>query len=54
MEKNKKLGTLLISRGNIEWLPKSKSVNRRQLFWSEFDYIMRTQGRSTKKKKIKK
>lgn len=26
-----KLGTLLISKGNVEWLPKGNSVNKRRL-----------------------
>ena len=31
-----KLGTLLISRGNIEWLPKGNSVNKKRLSWVRF------------------
>jgi hypothetical protein len=34
--KASKLGTLLISQGNIEWLPKGNSVNKKRLTWSQF------------------
>jgi hypothetical protein len=45
-----KLGTLLISKGNIEWLPKSKSVNKKTLSWPKFAELMELEGLPTKKK----
>ena len=45
-----KLGTLLISKGNIEWLPKSKYVNKKQLTWQQFADAMMKLGKSAKKK----
>ncbi|MBI5639803.1 MAG: hypothetical protein HZA17_05195 [Nitrospirae bacterium] len=45
-----KLGTLLISKGNVEWLPKSKSVNKKRLSWPKFAELMESEGRSTRKK----
>ena len=38
--KEGKVGTLLISKGNIEWLPKGNSVNRRRLSWWQFATVM--------------
>ena len=43
-----KLGTLLVSRGNIEWLPKGASVNKRRFTWTEFANLMRDQGKPAK------
>lgn len=45
-----KLGTLLISKGNIEWLPKSKSVNKRRLSWQQFADLMEKSGKPAKTK----
>ena len=45
-----KLGTLLISKGNVEWLPKGNSVNRRQLSWWKLATLMETEGRRVKKR----
>jgi hypothetical protein len=47
-EKGSKLGTLLISRGNIEWIPSGNSVNKRRLSWSKFAELMETTGRPKK------
>lgn len=47
-----KLGTLLISKGNIEWMPSPKSVNKHRLTWTQFSALMAEQGkpvRSTRK-----
>jgi hypothetical protein len=49
-ENGSKLGTLLISRGNIEWVPAGNSVNKRRMTWAKFAKFMRTKGA---KKKIK-
>jgi len=44
-----KLGTLLISKGNIEWLPKGNWVNRRRLSWRQLSELMESEGRRIKK-----
>lgn len=41
----RKLGTVLISKGNIEWLPAGNSVNKKRLSWSRFAEIMGEEGR---------
>jgi hypothetical protein len=46
-----KLGTLLISKGNIEWLPGGNSVNKQRLSWKKFAALMEDQGKPTKVKK---
>ena len=46
----KKLGTLLVSKGNIEWLPSGNSVNKHRLSWVKFAELMQTQGKPTKTK----
>ncbi len=45
-----KLGTLLISKGNIEWLPKGNSVNKRRLTWAKFAEFMEEHGKPAKTK----
>ena len=45
------LGTLLISKGNIEWVPKGKSKNILKLKWEEFDEVMKKEGKARKVKK---
>lgn len=45
-----KLGTLLISKGNIEWLPKGNSVNKRRLSWGRFADFMEEFGKPVKMK----
>ena len=49
--KPSKLGTLLISKGNIEWLPKGNFVNKKRLTWMQFATLMEEQGRTVKMKK---
>lgn len=46
-----KLGTLLISKGNIEWLPVGNSVNKHRLTWKKFAELMETQGKPARVKK---
>lgn len=46
-----KLGTLLISKGNIEWLPSGHSVNKHRLSWKKFSELMEAQGKPAKTKK---
>jgi len=48
---SKKLGTLLISKGNIEWLPSGASVNKKRLTWTQFKSLMEGTGKSAKVKK---
>ena len=43
-----KLGTLLISKGNIEWLPKGNYVNKRRLSWNKFAEFEEEHGRPVK------
>ena len=49
--KEGKVGTLLISKGNVEWLPKGNWVNRRRLSWWQFANAMETLGRRVKKRR---
>ena len=45
-----KLGTLLISKGNVEWLPKGNSVNKTRLSWEKFAAFMEEHGKPVKVK----
>jgi hypothetical protein len=45
-----KLGTLLISKGNVEWLPKGNSVNKKRLSWARFAEFMEEHGKPVKAK----
>jgi hypothetical protein len=45
-----KLGTLLISKGNVEWLPKGNSVNKRRFYWYQFAKLMEGKGKPVKAK----
>ncbi len=47
----KKLGTLLISQGNVEWVPASNSVKKRRLTWEKFAELMESQGKIARIKK---
>ena len=40
----KRFGTLLVSKGAVEWRPTNK-VYRRKLNWARFDQLMRESGR---------
>lgn len=44
----KKLGTVLISKGNIEWMPANNSVNKKRLSWTKFAELMCEQGRDVR------
>lgn len=46
-----KLGTLLVSKGNIEWLPVGNSVNKKRLSWAKFAELMTAEGKDVKAKK---
>lgn len=39
-----KLGTILISKGNIEWVPAGNSVNKHRLTWKRFAELMEAEG----------
>jgi hypothetical protein len=43
-----KLGTLLISKGNIEWLPAGNHVNKHRLSWKKLAELMEAEGREVK------
>ncbi len=40
---SKKLGTMMLSKGNIEWLPAGNSVNRHRITWEKFAALMESQ-----------
>lgn len=46
-----KLGKLLISKGNIEWLPTGNSVRKRRLSWKKFAELFESEGRPVRAKK---
>ncbi|MFO3706949.1 hypothetical protein ACI6Q5_18715 [Xanthomonas codiaei] len=46
-----KLGTLLISKGNIEWLSSGAHVNKKRLTWAQFAKLIEGEGKPTKVKK---
>ena len=48
-----KLGTLMISKGNIEWKPAFKSVRKYRLPWAKFAELMVEQGKPARAKKPK-
>lgn len=43
-----KLGTLLISKGNVEWLPAGNHVNKFRLAWAKFAGVMEEHGKAVK------
>jgi hypothetical protein len=45
-----KLGTVLVSKGNIEWLPANNSVNKHRLTWAKFAELMEDHGKNAKAK----
>lgn len=45
---NVSLGTLLISKGNIEWLPANNYVNKYRLSWERFADFMEENGRQVR------
>ncbi len=44
----RKLGTALISKGNIEWVPAKNSVNKKRLSWAKFAALMENEGKDVK------
>lgn len=43
-----KLGTLLVSKGNIEWLPAGNHVNKKRMTWKNFAKLIEEQGKDVK------
>jgi hypothetical protein len=43
-----KLGTLLVSKGNIEWLPAGNSVNKKRMSWTKFAQLIEAEGKTIK------
>lgn len=43
-----KLGTLLISKGNVEWVPVGNKVNKHRLTWARLASLMENEGRLVK------
>lgn len=43
-----KLGTVLVSKGNIEWVPSGNSANKKRLSWSKFAEIMEAEGKDVR------
>lgn len=46
-----KLGTILVSKGNIEWQPARKSVKKHRLSWAKFADLMEGKGKPVKAKR---
>ena len=44
----RKLGSLLISQGNVEWVPTGHSANRYRISWEKFSELMVDKGRKVK------
>lgn len=40
---NRRFGTLLVSKGAVEWRPTNKQY-RRKISWNKFDQLMRESG----------
>jgi hypothetical protein len=45
---DEKIGTLLISKGNIEWIPANKSVKKHRMQWEKFAKMMEETGRKAR------
>ena len=43
-----KLGTLLISKGNVEWKPVGNSRNKKRLTWTKFAALLESEGKAVK------
>ena len=46
-----KLGTLLISKGNIEWQPARKSIKKYRFPWRKFAALMVSEGKPARMKR---
>ncbi|MEK2611443.1 hypothetical protein WLF18_20265 [Pseudomonas shirazensis] len=45
-----KLGKILVSKGNVEWLPSGNHVNKFRLSWTKFSELMEAHGTPQKVK----
>ena len=43
-----KLGTLLISKGNVEWMRVGNSINKKRLKWKDFAALLELLGKTVK------
>lgn len=43
-----KLGTLLVSKGNVEWKPAGNSRNKKRLSWTKFAALLESEGKAVK------
>jgi hypothetical protein len=48
------LGTLFISKGNIEWQPTRNTVNRKRMKWEDFAVVFEEKGKDVRAKKAPK
>jgi hypothetical protein len=46
-----KLGSLLVSKGNIEWVPAGNRINKRRLSWARFAELMESEGKPVRARK---
>lgn len=46
-----KLGELLISKGNVEWIPRKNSANKCRMSWERFAALMESEGNAARIKK---
>lgn len=44
----KKLGTLLVSKGNVEWVSAGNSVNKKRMTWKKFADLMEAHGQNAR------
>lgn len=49
-ESLKKIGSLLISKGNIEWIPAGNSVNKHRMSWVDLAKLIENEGKAVKAK----
>lgn len=47
----RKMGSLKVSKGNIEWIPRDHSTTRYQLSWTNFADMMSSQGKKVSRRK---
>lgn len=52
-ESRSKLGTLLISKGNVEWISKSRKANKKRFTWQHFAEVMEREGKDVRVKNRK-
>jgi len=47
----RKLGSLLISKGNLEWVPANATAKKRRLSWEKFAQMMAEGGKVARMKR---